>query len=411
MKNIVFIGQVTDISGYGNAARSYLRTLLNLHKFGSINLKIINFSYENVEVSLNSEISNLLVNERDYISLLAQDYELIFFLTNNTMLVGNETKSVIITNSDKKTYINPYLLCKNAKKIYPCVVWETDKVPTLNLQAYKLFNDKIECLLCACKWNQQVFSRQTKLKTIVIPYAKEESNLLDPEFTEKIKQIKKDRFTFVSLSQWSYRKGFDKLIKAFLLEFRDEPVNLILKTYINRSFYDSDETRVVSQKIENEKNKLSFDGKPYNGKCSLIVINSLLDKKQINSLYEVSDCMVTCTRGEGFGLPIAEFISFKKPVIVPDKGGHLDFCSEDNFFIDSSFEPFENCPNHFYSSDMNLVEVSLSSTMKKMREAFQLYKDNKEMYFLRGKKSSNFASDYLCLDYNINAFKSVLELK
>jgi glycosyltransferase involved in cell wall biosynthesis len=245
---------------------------------------------------------------------------------------------------------------------------------------------------------------------VVIPYAKEESSPSDPEFTEKIKQIKKDRFTFISLSQWSYRKGFDKLIKAFLLEFKDEPVNLILKTYINRSFHNIDETRVVSQKIENEKKKLSFDGKSYDGKCSLIVINSLLDKKQINSLYEVSDCMVTCTRGEGFGLPMAEFISFEKPVIVPDKGGHLDFCSEDNFFIESSFEPFENCPNHFYSSDMNLVEVSLSSTMKRMREAFELYKANKEMYYLRGKKSANFANDYLCLDYNVDAFKNALGL-
>lgn len=411
MKNVIFIGQVTDISGYGNAARSYLKSLLALHNNREINLEIIDFSFENVKAEIDRELQDLIVKQENYKDLLEKKYELIFFLTNNSMLIGRETGDILISNRNQKKYINPYILCQKANKIYPCVVWETDMVPELFIDAYKIFRDKIECLLCACEWNQKVFSNQTGLKTVILPYTNNNDPSSDTDFVNKIKNIKKDRFTFISLSQWSYRKGFDKLIKAFLLEFKEEQVNLILKTYMNRAFSNIDETKAVSEKIQIEKNKLSFGGKPYDGQCSIVVINSLLNKQQINSLYEVSDCMVTCTRGEGFGLPMAEFISFKKPVIIPNKGGHLDFCSKENFFIESSYEPFENCPNEFYSSEMNLVEVSLSSTMDKMREAFELYKTNKQMYDLRGQKAFNFANEYLSLENNIQIFKNVLGIK
>lgn len=411
MKNIVFIGQITDISGYGNAARSYLKSLIYLHKQKEINLKLINNSYENVQVSLDSDIEQLIVKQQDYASLLGEEYELVFFLTNNSMLIGQNREEVLLDNPNKRKYINLYLLCKKSTKIYPCVVWETDKVPTAFSYAYSQFSDKIGHLLCACAWNEETFSKQTDFNTITIPYSINKSEECDSEFFEKIKNIKQNRFTFISLSQWSYRKGFDKLIKAFLLEFRNDPVNLILKTYIDRAFHNKDETSIVSQKIENEKNKLSFNGAPYKGQCSVVVVNSILNSSEINSLYRVSDCMISCTRGEGFGLPIAEFLTHNKPVVVPDKGGHLDFCSKDNFFIDSTFEPFENCPNPFYSSDMNLIEVSLSSTMKKMREVYNLYKNNKTSYNSIGRSSGLYSNKYLSLDTNIELFRKTLGLK
>jgi len=410
MKNIVFVGQITDISGYGNAARSYLKSLIYLHKQKQINLRLINNSYENVQVSLDSDIEELIVKQQDYPSLLEEEYELIFFLTNNSMLIGQNREEVLLDNPNKRKYINLYLLCKRSTKIYPCVVWETDKVPAAFLHAYSRFSDKIGRLLCACSWNEETFSKQTGFKATTIPYSIQKSEEYDPKFLKKIENIKQDKFTFVSLSQWSYRKGFDKLIKAFLLEFRNDPVNLILKTYINRAFNNQDETKIVSQIIEREKSKLSFNGTAYEGKCSIIVVNSILNSNEINSLYNASDCMVSCTRGEGFGLPLAEFLSFKKPVVVPNKGGHLDFCSKNNFFIDSKFEPFENCPNQFYSSDMNLIEVSLSSTMKKMREVYELYKKDKISYNSTGASCGSYSEDYLSLESNIKLFRKTLEL-
>lgn len=412
MKNIVFIGQLTDISGYGNAARAYVRSLLSLHSEKLINLKLIDFSYERVKVKLEKEISDLVVPKEDYEKLLDSEYELIFFLVNEAMSAGDSeerhSRQPIIQNSGGK--INCSILCDNAKKIYPCVVWETDKVPLAFAESYKRFSHKIETLLCACEWNRQTFFEQTGINSVTVPYPISKTEDIDYDFLNKLEKVKNNRFTFISLSQWSYRKGFDKLIKAFLLEFKNEPVNLILKTYANKSMTDEDETKLISDLIDRERKKLSFNGVPYSGDCSIIVINSLLSDEQINSVYKSADCMVSCTRGEGFGLPIADFISSGGLVVVPNKGGHLDFCSEENFFIDSRYEPFELCPNHLYSSDMNLVEVSLSSTMKNMRHAYELIKNNKEEVEQRVQKSKDFCNNYLSLENNRELFKEALKI-
>jgi hypothetical protein len=46
MKKILFIGQLTDNSGYGNAARRYISTLSKLHESGHIELSLLNYSFE-----------------------------------------------------------------------------------------------------------------------------------------------------------------------------------------------------------------------------------------------------------------------------------------------------------------------------------------------------------------------------
>ena len=46
MKDVLFIGQITDISGYGNASRCYLNNLISLHNDKKINLSVLNFSFE-----------------------------------------------------------------------------------------------------------------------------------------------------------------------------------------------------------------------------------------------------------------------------------------------------------------------------------------------------------------------------
>ena len=46
MKKILFIGQLTDNSGYGNAARSYVSTLSKLDECGAIELRLLNHSFE-----------------------------------------------------------------------------------------------------------------------------------------------------------------------------------------------------------------------------------------------------------------------------------------------------------------------------------------------------------------------------
>ena len=50
-------------------------------------------------------------------------------------------------------------------------------------------------------------------------------------------------------------------------------------------------------------------------------------------LYRSCDALVHPYRGEGFGMPIAEAMASGLPVIVPNGGAALDFCSERNAWL------------------------------------------------------------------------------
>ena len=65
------------------------------------------------------------------------------------------------------------------------------------------------------------------------------------------------------------------------------------------------------------------------------------------------------------------------PVIVPDKGGHVDYISDHNkdLLFDCYPSPYINAPG--YDCDMNLFEPDILSLRKKLRLAYNLWKENK----------------------------------
>lgn len=425
MKKIVLVGQFSDISGYGNAVRSYLKSLLVLHQNKEIDLKLINFSFENTNADdfinfdknikklfLFKDTSEVKTIEKEFDELIAQEYELIFFLTNNNLLTGSSITTKVWRYQNESPDINRInlsLIVKNAKNVFPCVVWETDTIPEEWRLAYEQ-TPNIKSLICACEWNREVFESQSSIKGAVIPYHSSYNVEYDDNLYQKLLKAKKDNFSFCSISQWGPRKGFDTLLKAFFLEFKEEPVNLFLKTYANKAITLQDETEYLTNEINKIKKQLKFYGEERDFKCKVVLINSILSKKEINSIYKASEAYVTCTRGEGFGLPLAEYLNFGKPIIIPDKGGHVDFCSEDNFFINSEYEPCLLVNHPPYSADMKYVECSVSSAMQEMRKAYELFKTNKKEYYNRGEKSKQYMLDYLDLDKNASLFRQVLEL-
>lgn len=424
MKNILMIGQFTDISGYGNAARNYLETLVELDKEKKISLKIINFSFEtNSSFEINNEMYKYsLTNDFNILRggynsddlekinyyINNTNYSLILFLTNDWINFGHAETNILVLSGQQQKTLNINLISKKAENLYPCVVWETDGVPPVFSEAYK--NILPKKLICACKWNEEVFSKNTNLECATIPYFVDTNKKINNEFKQKLLEIKKDRVAFCSVSQWSNRKGFDKLIKSFLLEFYDnENVCLIIKTYLNKNFYNIDEKNFFIQEIQKIKDSITYYGKKVDFKCKIIILNDILDEDQINAIYDVSDFYITATRGEGFGLPIAEFLTFRKPVCVPDKGGHLDFIHEDNFYIKSSFEPCDGLNSFFYSAiGMNYIECSINSIKNNLRACYNLKINDKEKYIKIGQDSFDFLSFYLSKQNIKNKFIETL---
>lgn len=408
MKKILLIGQLTDVSGYGYASRSYLKTLSEIK---NIELKCLNFSFEKKEI-FNDLVEKLSLTKStkikrgnyteaelgEILDFVDEKTEIIFFLTNDWLSFGSHSAEIKLNDT-----LNLNLLCKKSKHVFPCVVWETDSVPDIWLAGYHSLNN-IKKIICACNWNAEVFSKKINKECVILPYTLQRSNKYDTKFHEKLKKIKKTSFAFCNVSQWSSRKGMEELIRSFYLEFHDEDVVLFLKTYINQAILGTKNCNFLKEKILQIKNSISHYGRETKFRCKVILIDEILSKEQINSIYKVSDAYATCTKGEGFGLPIAEFlINTDRPVVVPDKGGHLDFINDNNFFIESSYEPALIPSNHHYSEiEMNYVQVKISSTKEQLRAALNYDKQ---------KKYSDLCHEYLSNENNVKIMKEILELE
>ena len=423
MKTVVLIGQLTDLSGYGHGARSYFSNLLDLDRKGIIELKLLNISFESViytDKKLDKDYNEKLI--ASYNIGTSPGYKIVDDTFLNEVSTGNKKYSIIffhvnnnLTNFMSSKYedtdqLNPiFSILKNAEQIYPCVVWETDKPPSSWLAGYKLHEDKINKLICACDWNKEQFSKHTNFETVKVPYTISNKLSVDKGFISERLSGLNNKFNFVTVGQWGNRKGFDKLIKAFLLEFRDDKdVNLIIKSYRNATLNPSaNERQFFKDEVEKIKDQVKMYGQQIRSDAKIIIITELLSPEQINSLYHISDCYVTTTRGEGFCYPIAEYSWFGKPIISPSKGGHTDLLPEGSMMIDSSYEPVENQPS-LYSSDMNYVECSINSTRNKMRTIYNLKINNPDDYDKLGKEHLSHIKQYLNHERITSLFEEAL---
>jgi glycosyltransferase involved in cell wall biosynthesis len=59
-------------------------------------------------------------------------------------------------------------------------------------------------------------------------------------------------------------------------------------------------------------------------------MDQILDRPELNSLIDASDCYVSLHRSEGFGVTLAEAMALGKPVIATDYSANLDFMHAGN---------------------------------------------------------------------------------
>jgi glycosyltransferase involved in cell wall biosynthesis len=141
-------------------------------------------------------------------------------------------------------------------------------------------------------------------------------------------------FNFLSVFQWTQRKGPDVLLKAFIREFKeDEDVALILRCY-GRTGPDSDLLPELLHFIERELHV------PLEKTPPILLIPGLIPNRDLPRLYTSADCFVLPSRGEGWGRPYVEALCSEMPVIATRWGGQLDFLHDANsYLIDCKLAP------------------------------------------------------------------------
>jgi glycosyltransferase involved in cell wall biosynthesis len=128
-------------------------------------------------------------------------------------------------------------------------------------------------------------------------------------------------FNFLFVSLMGPRKNLDNTISAFIEEFRDENVGLIVKTGLAKG--TPMDREACSRHINNIVSR--YDDK----KCKVYLLHGDLDEAEIHSLYCRDDvyALVSATHGEGYGLPIFEAAYRGLPVIATDWSAHVEFLS------------------------------------------------------------------------------------
>lgn len=162
-------------------------------------------------------------------------------------------------------------------------------------------------------------------------------------------------FKFLHVSSCFPRKGIDSLLAAYGMAFSSkDDVSLVIKTF------DNPHNDVRKSLKLFKKNNPDYP--------DVNLVFGDLSESDLKSLYEQCDVLVAPSKAEGFGLPLAEAILSKIPIITTAWGGQLDFCNPDTaWLVDYSFS---TANSHFNLPLSVWAEPNLGDLSQKMREVY-----------------------------------------
>lgn len=246
----------------------------------------------------------------------------------------------------------PYLDDMRARvRAIHCYGWEESGYPIEFAQG---FNRKLDVVLAHTEFvKKALIDNGVTVPVKVIGGGADHLLSVQPMMpTEQLKQ-----FSFLHISSCFPRKGVDVLLQAYAKAFRaDDDVSLVIKTFPNPH-------NDVQQQLENLRaNDPDFP--------SVILVNRDCSDEELAGWYQACDAFVAPTRGEGFGLPIAEAMLFDLPVITTAFGGQIDFCDEQSAWL-CDFE-FEKSRTHLGAMHSVWANPKVSHLAQLLREVYSL---------------------------------------
>lgn len=137
-----------------------------------------------------------------------------------------------------------------------------------------------------------------------------------------------NKFVFVSVFGWNYRKGYDVLLRSYFDEFSaDDDVTLLIV-----SRYQSGQSRHHKNKIKDDIDKI-MEEFPNKDLPHVVRYSRVIPEDDMPKLYRACDCFVLPTRGEGGGLPSLEAAMCGLPVIMTNCSGQQMYLTENNSYM------------------------------------------------------------------------------
>jgi len=219
----------------------------------------------------------------------------------------------------------------------------------------------------------------------------------------------KESFCFLFVGHWMQgafghdRKNVGLLVKSFLETFKNKQKQpaLILKTSQGSvSYMDRDS---ILTKINDIK-------KTVKGKLPKIyLLHGDFLNEEMNQIYNHPKvkCMVSLTKGEGFGRPLLEFTQTKKPIITTGWSGHVDFLKPDMSILlpGTLGDIHPSVKNDWFVDGAKWFDVDKMALGQALKDIHKNYKN----YIHKAKQQGNFAKENFTFEKMKEKFSKMLE--
>lgn len=292
-----WIGPAYDCSGYGAANRGYLTALFRKGIF--IELEAEYFYQGEGNVGPDPTIRNIL------------DAMTRNMVKPTSPVVRDETPEFYERDEDRKANIG-------------MTIFELSGIPPLWVNK---INECCDELWVPNQFNRQIFQTSgVDVPIHLVPHGIDTKKYHPDVRPLTIHNTK--GFTFLSVFQWTPRKGPNILMRAFFEEFSEkDDVCLLLRAFRSNSSYS--EQAIIKREIKQYKQEYHPDGKG----PRVVFIGDNVPDELMPSLYTAADCFVLPSRAEGWNMPAAEALACEVPVITTNWGGHLCFLNGRNSYL------------------------------------------------------------------------------
>ena len=262
-------------------------------------------------------------------------------------------------------------------------VWESTKY------SEQFFNQllTLDELWVPTEWQKEITINQgyPENKIFVIP-----EGVDGKTFKPNPKLKKQEKFQFIIVGRWDYRKGIKESIEGFLKAFPDnQDVELLLNV---ENPYPTDNMNSTEERL-----------KYYNLEDSRIKILKFLNRKQYIKLLQNANVLISCAKAEGWNLPLIESLACGTPSIYTKCSGQLEFTKNKGLGVEILGEEKagENIPGNFYTPDLNdLVE--------KIKDSYNNYNIWKKWHLNRSKE---IRKEYSWKNQAIKAYNRLQQIK
>ncbi|HXI27572.1 MAG TPA: hypothetical protein VNG89_04100 [Vicinamibacterales bacterium] len=316
--SLTYYGHVFDASGYGQAARGYIRAL---HAAG-VTLSVVDL------MNHGRQIRDELVE-----SLIGRPQEPDFRLFHG---IPPQWASLAFRSSNA----------------IGMTVWETDTMPT---QWRNILGHVVDLWL-PCAFNADTFRRdlQTPIFTLPHPVVPRRVNGHVVDADRLIGSNPSD-FVFYSIFEWQDRKGPIETLRAYFAAFADDgDALLVLKVNAHAKEVA---TRAVSEtrQLTGSRARVSLHAAGWS-------------EPEIEALHARGNCYVSLHRGEGWGYPLFDAVTRGKPAIATAFAGPLDYLQpEAARLVPFTLTPVRQ-PYVYYGPQMRWADPDVGEASRAMRE-------------------------------------------